>query len=111
MPKQNIEAVNISAMTAEQRDAALALDVERLLRFGRKHKLIKELDAIVARNTLLDLLGLAQPSGEKVPKEEFDTPAALLDALAVAAAERLGAESAERLQSLHQMKKDYFPDG
>ena len=37
--------------------------------------------------------------------------AALLDALAVAAAERLGAESAERLQSLHQMKKDYFPDG
>ena len=32
MPKQNIEAVNISAMTAEQRDAALALDVERLLR-------------------------------------------------------------------------------
>ena len=61
MPKQNIEAVNISAMTAEQRDAALALDVERLLRFGRKHKLIKELDAIVARNTLLDLLGLAQP--------------------------------------------------
>ena len=38
-------------------------------------------------------------------------PAALLDALAVAAAERLGAESAERLQSLHQMKKDYFPDG
>ena len=38
-------------------------------------------------------------------------PAALLDALAVAAAERLGAESAERLQLLHQMKKDYFPDG
>lgn len=74
MPKQNIEAVNISAMTAEQRDAALALDVERLLRFGRKHKLIKELDAIVARNTLLDLLGLAQPSEEQVPKEDFDTP-------------------------------------
>ena len=35
---------------------------------------------------------------------------ALLDARAVAAAERLGAESAERLQSLHQMKRDYFPD-
>ena len=60
MPKQNIEAVNISAMTAEQRDAALALDVERLLRFGRKHKLIKELDAIVARNTLLDLLAAGE---------------------------------------------------
>ena len=37
--------------------------------------------------------------------------AALLDALAVAAAERLGAEGTDRLQSLHQMKKDYFPDG
>ena len=86
MPKQNIEAVNISAMTAEQRDAALALDVERLLRFGRKHKLIKELDAIVARNTLLDLLGLAQPSEEKVPKEDFDTPAALLDEMVELAA-------------------------
>ena len=54
-------------MTAEQRDAALALDVERLLRYGRKHKLIKELDAIVAGNTLLDLLGRAQPSEEQVP--------------------------------------------
>ncbi|MFZ2433870.1 MAG: galactose-1-phosphate uridylyltransferase, partial [Gemmiger qucibialis] len=86
MPKQNIEAVNISAMTAEQRDAALALDVERLLRFGRKHKLIKELDAIVARNTLLDLLGLAQPSEENVPKEDFDTPAALLDEMVELAA-------------------------
>ena len=86
MPKQNIEAVNISAMTAEQRDAALALDVERLLRFGRKHKLIKELDAIVARNTLLDLLGLAQPSEEQVPKEDFDTPAALLDEMVELAA-------------------------
>ena len=88
MPKQNIEAVNISAMTAEQRDAALALDVERLLRFGRKHKLIKELDAIVARNTLLDLLGLAQPSEEKVPKEDFDTPAALLDEMVELAAQK-----------------------
>ena len=53
---------------------------------GRKHKLIKELDAIVARNTLLDLLGLAQPSEEKVPKEDFDTPAALLDEMVELAA-------------------------
>ena len=37
--------------------------------------------------------------------------AALLDALAVAVAERLGTEGTERLQSLHRMKKDYFPDG
>lgn len=75
MPKQNIEAVNISAMTAEQRDAALALDVERLLRFGRKHKLIKELDAIVARNTLLDLLGSwPSPARKMCPKRILTPP-------------------------------------
>ncbi len=45
-----------------------ALDVERLLRFGRKHKLIKDLDVLVARNTLLDLLQLAAPSEAKPPK-------------------------------------------
>ena len=66
-------------MTPEQLDAALALDVERLLRFGRRHKLIKELDEIVARNTLLDLLALAQPSDQKPPKEELEIPAGLLD--------------------------------
>ena len=38
-------------------------------------------------------------------------PAALLDALAVAVAERLGTEGTQRLESLHRMKKDYFPDG
>lgn len=34
-------------------------------------------------------------------------PAALLDALAVAVAERLGTEGTQRLESLHRMKKDY----
>ena len=43
-------------------------------------------EAIVARNTLLDLLGLAQPSEEQVPKEDFDTPAALLDEMVELAA-------------------------
>ena len=42
---------DITSLTPEQRDARLALDVERLLRFGRKHKLIKDLDILVARNT------------------------------------------------------------
>ena len=79
MAKKKMQALNVSELTPEQRDAALALDVERLLRFGRKHKLIRELDDIVARNTLLDLLALSEPSGEKVPREDLDTPAALLD--------------------------------
>ena len=71
--------MDVTAWTPEQRDARLALDVERLLRFGRKHKLIKDLDEIVARNTLLDLLALPAPSEEKLPKENPETPAALLD--------------------------------
>ena len=70
---------DITSLTPEQRDARLALDVERLLRFGRKHKLIKDLDILVARNTLLDLLALAAPSEAKPPKEDPETPAALLD--------------------------------
>ncbi|MCI7324899.1 galactose-1-phosphate uridylyltransferase, partial [bacterium] len=86
MAKKKMQALNVSELTPEQRDAALALDVERLLRFGRKHKLIRELDDIVARNTLLDLLALSEPSGEKVPREDLDTPAALLDEMVELAA-------------------------
>src|SRR5699024_5195919 len=67
------------SLTAEQRDARLALDVQRLLRFGRKHKLIRDLDVLGGRNTLLDLLGLSAPCEAKPPKEQFDTPAKLLD--------------------------------
>ena len=66
--------LDITTLTPEQRDARLALDVERLLRFGRKHKLIKDLDVLVARNTLLDLLALAAPSEAKPPKEDPATP-------------------------------------
>lgn len=77
-----------TALTPEQRDARLALDVERLLRFGRKHKLIKDLDVLVARNTLLDLLALSAPSEAKPPKENPETPAALLDEMVELAAQK-----------------------
>ena len=80
--------VDLMTLTPEQRDARLALDVERLLRFGRKHKLIKELDELVARNTLLDLLALAAPSEAKPPKEDPETPAALLDEMVELAAQK-----------------------
>ena len=36
--------------------------IERLLQFGLQHRLIAPLDVYVARNTLLDLFGLAEPS-------------------------------------------------
>ena len=80
--------MDVTAWTPEQRDARLALDVERLLRFGRKHKLIKDLDEIVARNTLLDLLALPAPSEEKLPKENPETPAALLDEMVELSAQK-----------------------
>ena len=80
--------MDMTAMTPEQRDARLALDVERLVRFGRKHKLIKDLDCVVARNILLDLLALQAPSEEKVPKEDPETPAALLDEMVELAAQK-----------------------
>lgn len=64
---------DITSLTPEQRDARLALDVERLLRFGRRHKLIKDLDVLVARNTLLDLLALAAPS-EASPRRRTPRP-------------------------------------
>ena len=68
-------------LSAEERDAALAFQAERLLRFGRRRKLIKDLDVLVARNTLLDLLGLAAPYEGEVPKEDLDTPTAILEPL------------------------------
>ena len=80
--------LDITTLTPEQRDARLALDVDRLLRFGRKHKLIKDLDVLVARNTLLDLLALAAPSEAKPPKEDPATPAALLDEMVELAAQK-----------------------
>ncbi|MDD4850818.1 MAG: UDP-glucose--hexose-1-phosphate uridylyltransferase [Gemmiger sp.] len=73
-------------MTTTMRDEKLALDAERLLRFARRHKLIKDLDELVARNTLLDLLGLAAPYTGKLPKETPDTPTGILDEILDAAA-------------------------
>ena len=83
-------AGDTTATTPKQLDAALALCAERLLRFGRKHKLVKELDEIIARNTLLDLLHLEAPYEGKVPhpKEEFDTPTELLEELLDLAAQK-----------------------
>ena len=81
---------NASQSTAPDmdRDQALALDVERLLRFGKKHKLVRDLDIIVARNTLLDILGLSAPFEGIVPKEDFDTPTEILEHMLDLSAEK-----------------------
>lgn len=46
--------------------AHTALLIERLLQFSLQHSLIGELDAYVARNTLLDLFGLSEPWADGV---------------------------------------------
>ena len=89
MSKSEIKiATPAAAPQAADPNTALALDVERLLRFGRRHKLVKDLDVIVARNTLLDLLALDAPSTTKPPKEDPATPAALLDEMVELAARK-----------------------
>lgn len=62
--------------------------IERLLRFGLAHGMIAPLDVYVARNTLLDLFGLAEPYTGEVPEEQFDAPTPLLEALLDRAAEQ-----------------------
>lgn len=54
--------------------AHTALLIERLLQFSLQHSLIGELDAYVARNTLLDLFGLSEPWADGVPEEHLDVP-------------------------------------
>lgn len=56
--------------------------IERLVRFGLQRGLLNgELDAIDARNKLLDLFGVAEPYGGELPDEELDSAAPLLEAM------------------------------
>ena len=79
---------DITSLTPEQRDARLALDVERLLRFGRKHKLIKDWTFWWRATPLLDLLAPGRPQRGQPPKEDPETPAALLDEMVELAAQK-----------------------
>lgn len=65
-----------------------AYQIERLLQFGQKHGLLGELDAVYARNTLLDLFGLEAPFAGEVPEEQLDYPTEILNALLDDAAEK-----------------------
>jgi UDPglucose--hexose-1-phosphate uridylyltransferase len=56
-------------------------DVERLLQFGLKHKMIESLDLVVCRNALLDLFKLEEPYFGEVPDEKFDNPVVILERL------------------------------
>jgi UDPglucose--hexose-1-phosphate uridylyltransferase len=58
-----------------------AYEIERLLQFGLKHKMIESLDVIVCRNALLDLFKLEEPYFGEVPDEKFDNPVVILERL------------------------------
>ena len=55
--------------------------IEQLLQYGEAHGFLKGLDSIVARNTLLDLFGLAQPYAGEVGGAVPALPTELLNAL------------------------------
>ena len=63
-------------------------EIERLLQFAQKHKLVKGLDVITARNALLDVLKLDAPYEGEVPQEELEAPTPILENLLNAAAEK-----------------------
>ncbi len=62
----------------------LEICVEQLLDFGRRHKLVRGLDVVVARNALFDLLDLPNPCEKEYVSDEGSilddgTPSTILD--------------------------------
>lgn len=85
--KGNKKCRNTGKETLFMNNTAFA--IEALVRYGLQHSLLSALDAHVARNTLLDLFGLAQPwEGEAPGGEILQTPESLLSPLLDAAAEQ-----------------------
>lgn len=71
---------------AEQTFAATSKEeaqhlIERLLQFGLQRGLFEQPDLSFARNALLDLFRLTEPSGAPAPEERLDSPAGLLEPL------------------------------
>lgn len=59
----------------------VALEVERLLQFALKHKMIEAEDMILSRNLLLDLFKLEEPYKGQVPWKEMKSPVEILEGL------------------------------
>jgi UDPglucose--hexose-1-phosphate uridylyltransferase len=58
-----------------------AYTLERLLQFAKQNSFLEPLDVYAARNTLMDLLGIAEPYIGSLPKERLDSPVELLELL------------------------------
>lgn len=53
-------------------------EVERLLNFAKKHKMIEEMDVVPSRNALLDLLQISEPCYEVIEDENLETATEIL---------------------------------
>lgn len=58
-----------------------AYEIERLLQFGTKHGMLDKLDAIIARNQLLNLLKIKEPYIGNVAEEDLEYPTDILNSL------------------------------
>ncbi|MCZ8514549.1 UDP-glucose--hexose-1-phosphate uridylyltransferase [Paenibacillus filicis] len=77
-----------------------ALQVERLLQYGLRKKLIEPLDVYAARNGLLDLFGLAEPAGGTDGPAQEEAAAVLEPLLDYAAETGLLEENTTTLRDL-----------
>lgn len=59
----------------------VSYDVERLVQFALKHKMIEQMDIILTRNLLLDLFKIEEPFTGDVLQEELQSPAQILEKL------------------------------
>ena len=55
------------------------MEIERLLQFALKNKIIEEMDIIPSRNALLDLLKVNEPNLEKAAYEDIKGPQEILN--------------------------------
>lgn len=51
----------------------VAKEIERLLQFAVKHKMIEVLDVITSRNALMDLLRISEPYNEEIDEEDLES--------------------------------------
>lgn len=59
----------------------VAKEIERLIQYAKKNKIIEENDVITSRNALMDLLNCAEPYNEENRMEDIKNPSEILENL------------------------------
>lgn len=57
----------------------ISFEIDRLLQFALKHKMIEKVDIIPSRNALIDLLNVDEYLSVDIPNEDIETPQEILD--------------------------------